>query len=167
MIEKGNVRVRCDVMLRVLDDLDSNLQLQDIFGKPVTEALVIAAEGGDLRIENGGAVELTDGQRRRFLEIVGHIVKNKAAGTFEKERAATEEIERVRIRCDVLASVILELGSSQELKELFGGEFLDALVVVADGGDLRIENSGVVKITEAQSGIFNEILSRIISDNTV
>jgi len=159
------VRVRCDVLLRVIEELDDNLQLQDIFGKPVTEALVIAAEDGDLRIENGGGVNLAEGQRRRFLEILGHIVKNRL-GDVDKENSGRTDFERVRIRCDVLASIVKELGSSQELKELFGGEFLDALVVVADGGDIRIENSGNVKITEAQSGIFNEILNRIISDNT-
>ncbi len=68
--ETERVRVRCDVLVKIIEKLDSNPELQDIFGIPVSKALVVVADGNDLRIEDGGSVDLTEEQSKRFLEIL-------------------------------------------------------------------------------------------------
>jgi len=52
------VWVRCDTMLKIIKELDENTELQDIFGNPVSAALTVVAENGDLRIEDGGLAAL-------------------------------------------------------------------------------------------------------------
>ncbi|RLI93593.1 MAG: hypothetical protein DRO90_03360 [Candidatus Altiarchaeales archaeon] len=73
--ETERVRVRCDVLVKIIEKLDSNPELQDIFGIPVSKALVVVADGNDLRIEDGGSVDLTEEQSKRFLEILNEVIK--------------------------------------------------------------------------------------------
>ncbi len=73
--ETERVRVRCDVLVKIIEELDSNPELQDIFGMPVSKALVVVADGNDLRIEDGGSVDLTEEQSKRFLEILNEVIK--------------------------------------------------------------------------------------------
>lgn len=76
--ETERVRVRCDVLVKIIEELDSNPELQDIFGMPVSKALVVVADGNDLRIEDGGSVDLTEEQSKRFLEILNEVIKASA-----------------------------------------------------------------------------------------
>lgn len=77
--EKEKVRIRCDVLVDIIEELDSNPELQEIFGRPVSEALIVVADGNDLRIEDGGSIELTEEQSKRFLDILNRIIKDKTS----------------------------------------------------------------------------------------
>lgn len=163
MAEQGlKVVVGCEEFLKIVEELDSDPRLMGFFGDRVSEALIIAAEGGDIRIEEGGSVELSEKEVREFLKILGGLVKNNMPSSEEKSGGS----ERVRIRCEVLAKILRDLDKSLELQGLFGGPVCKALVVVADGGDLRVENGGAVVLSEKQSDEFSEILNRVIADNT-
>ncbi|MBN2250457.1 MAG: hypothetical protein JW724_00095 [Candidatus Altiarchaeota archaeon] len=166
MAERHKVAVRADVLLKFIAGLEDSGELRELLGEHVSEALVVVAEDCDLRIENGGAVDLTDDERERFVSALGALAKVKdsvcSRGECSERLVPTE---RVRIRCDVLARVLRCLGNNPELRDVFGMPVLEALVVVAEGSDLRIENGGSVKLTEGQSSVFLGILNQIISGN--
>lgn len=156
------VRVGCDTMLRVIREIDENAELQEIFGTPVSSALAVIAEKGDLRIEEGGGVELSEEQKARFLAVLGKIVKYPGlhGGRFE------DGGERIRVRCDILADIIHELDRNGELRAIFGGTVSEALVVIAEGDDLRIEVGDNIRLTEGQSSVFLGILNQIVERKT-
>jgi hypothetical protein len=156
------VRVGCSAMLKVIKEIDENTELQGLFGHPVSEALTVIAENGDLVIEDGGAVTLTEGENERFLSILGSIVKHRSQHTGSVE----EEAERIKVRCDTLAEIINELDRNGELRAIFGGSVSEALVVIAQGDDLRIEVGDSVRLTEGQSGVFLGILNRVVENRT-
>lgn len=163
-MEQSNLKVRvgCDTMLRIIKELDENAELEEIFGRPVSGALAVIAEGGDLRIENGGALELSEEQRAAFLRVMGSVAK-----IGDRHKGAVDNVgERVRVRCDILASIIKDLDKNEELKAIFGGRVSEALVVIAEGDDLRIEAGDRIKLTEGQSSVFLGILNRIVEDRT-
>ncbi len=163
-MEHSNLRVRigCDTMLGIINELDENAELQEIFGRPVSGALAVIAEGGDLRIENGGAFELSNEQRTAFLKVLGSMAK---MGNVHKG-VASGAGERVRVRCDILEHIIKDLDRNEELKAIFGGIVSEALVVIAEGDDLRIEAGDRIRLTEGQSSVFLGILNRIVEDRT-
>ncbi len=79
-MEKGNkkkerVAVRCDVLVDIIEDLNKKKELQDIFGIPVSKGLVVVADNNDLRIEDAGAVNMTEEERKRFIEILDEVIK--------------------------------------------------------------------------------------------
>lgn len=76
--ETERVRIRCDVLIKVIEDLDNDRELQGMFGRPVSEALVVVAEDDDLRIEDGGSVDLTEEQSKRFLDILDEVIKDNS-----------------------------------------------------------------------------------------
>lgn len=76
--EKERFGIRMDVLYNIINDLNNNDELQKIFGKPVAQALVVVADGNDLRIEEGGAIELTPEQEKRFLEILDAVIRANA-----------------------------------------------------------------------------------------
>jgi len=84
----------------------------------------------------------------------------------EKE---TEEVnpDRVGIRMDVLENIIRDLNDNEELKKIFGSPVSRALVVVADNNDLRIEDAGIVELTDDQTEKFLEVLDEVIKVNMV
>lgn len=163
-MEQSNLKVRvgCDTMLKIIKELDENAELQEIFGRPVSGALAVIAEGGDLRIEDGGALELTTEQKNAFLEVLGSVANAK--GLHKGTGGACDE--RVRVRCDVLESIIKDLNQNGELNAIFGGRVSEALVVIAEGDDLRIEAGDTIKLSEGQSSVFLGILNRIVEDRT-
>ena len=73
--EQERVCIRLDVMSDIIRDLDNSIQLQEIFGIPVSRSLVIVAENNDLRIEEGGAIKLSKEENRIFLEILNKIIE--------------------------------------------------------------------------------------------
>lgn len=74
------VAIRMDVLDEIIADLNENRELQAIFGIPVSKYLVVVADQNDLRIEDGGAFELTPGQTKRFLEILDDVIEANAQG---------------------------------------------------------------------------------------
>lgn len=77
-VNTDRVGIRMDVLDNIIDDLNNNDELKKIFGEPVSKALVIVADDNDLRIEDGGAVELAEEQEKRFLEILDDVIKANA-----------------------------------------------------------------------------------------
>ena len=163
-MEHSNLKVRvgCDTMLKVIKEIDENAELQDIFGSPVSGALTVIAENGDLVIEDGGAVTLSDEQKEGFLSVLGSIAKHRSQHTSPRESNA----ERIRIRCDILAAIINDLDKNGELRAIFGGSVSEALVVIAEGADLRIEAGDSIKLTEGQSSVFLGILNQVVENRT-
>jgi hypothetical protein len=149
-------------MLKVIKEIDENAELQEIFGNPVSEALAVIAENGDLVIEDGGAVSLREEEKERFLAVLGSIVKHRS----HHKSSGGGDTERIRVRCDILAAIINELDRNGELKAIFGGSVSEALVVIAEGDDLRIEVGESVKLTEGQSSVFLGILNRVVENRT-
>jgi len=149
-------------MLKVIKGIDENAELQEIFGSPVSEALTVIAENGDLMIEDGGAITLTDGEKERFLSVLDSIVKHRSQHTISQG----DNAERIRIRCDILAAIINELDRNGELRAIFGGSVSEALVVIAEGDDLRIEVGDSIKLTEGQSSVFLGILNQVVENRT-
>jgi hypothetical protein len=72
------VRIRLDVLDNIIEDLNTNAELEEIFGYPAINSLVIVAENNDLRIE-ADKEGLNDEQTRRFLEILDEIIKKNSS----------------------------------------------------------------------------------------
>lgn len=161
MTKKGSMKgVRCDRILEVIRKLEGDEVLQDIYGKQVTESLVVAGGDTEPRIEEGGAVRLTGSEKSEFTKALKKII--------ECDNGESEEnlpSERVRIRCDVLSRIITDLCKSSELKAIFGGNVSEHLFLVTADGDLKIE-SGNITLTEQQNNIFLRILGKIVEENT-
>ena len=77
-VNPERVGIRMDVLDNIINDLNSNDELKKIFGEPVSKSLVVVADENDLRIEDGGVVELKDEQEKRFLEILDDVIKANA-----------------------------------------------------------------------------------------
>ena len=74
-INPDRIGVRLDIMERVIGDLNQNAELQGIFGVPVSKALLVVADGNDLRIEVHGDVELTPEQSQEFVSILEDVIQ--------------------------------------------------------------------------------------------
>jgi hypothetical protein len=156
------VRIRCDAFINLVKELNEQPSLKEIFGSSVCEHLIVAADKGDLRLEEGGTFDLSPEERGNFLGVLQGFVGGK--GQDRPGGEGTEE--RVRIRCDIFSQIINDLCASEEIKSLFGGNPLEFLYVVADGNDLRIEGGEELTLSEDQNTIFLKILEEIIEDNT-
>jgi hypothetical protein len=73
--EKDRVGIRLDVLHSIIEDLNRDHELQTIFGSPVSKALVAVAEENDLRIEEGGIIDLAEEDTERFLEVLNRVIK--------------------------------------------------------------------------------------------
>ena len=67
-----------DVLLDIIEDLESNGELQTIFGTSVAKNLVVVADNNDLKIEDGGRVELTQNETESFLRILDEAIMKNA-----------------------------------------------------------------------------------------
>jgi len=74
-VNPDRIGIYMDVLDNIISDLNDNPELQKIFGVPVSRALVIVADNNDLRIEEGGRVNLTDEQQNTFLRILDDVIK--------------------------------------------------------------------------------------------
>ncbi len=74
-VNPDRVGIRMDVLGNIINDLNNNEELKTIFGEPVTKALVIVADNNDLRIEDGGAVELSKEHEDNFLKILDEVIR--------------------------------------------------------------------------------------------
>ena len=82
MAEKGpvgqpnpdRVGIRMDVLDDIISDLNDNPELQKIFGVPVSKALVVVADTNDLRIEEGGVVQLSKQDEQKFLDTLDKVI---------------------------------------------------------------------------------------------
>jgi hypothetical protein len=83
MAEKGpvgqpnpdRVGIRMDVLDDIISDLNDNPELQKIFGVPVSKALVVVADTNDLRIEEGGVVQLSKQDEQKFLDTLDKVIR--------------------------------------------------------------------------------------------
>jgi hypothetical protein len=74
-VNPDRVGIFMDVLDNIISDLNDNPELQKVFGVPVSRALVIVADGNDLRIEEGGRVPLTEEQQNSFLRILDDVIR--------------------------------------------------------------------------------------------
>lgn len=77
-VNPNRVGIQMDVLDNVISDLNDNPELQKMFGVPVSRALVVVADNNDLRIEDGGKVNLTEEQSKRFLEVLDGVIRANA-----------------------------------------------------------------------------------------
>lgn len=68
--------IRLDVIADIIRYLNEDEQLQEIFGRPVSRSLIIAADDNDLRIEEGGGKKITKKESEIFLEVLNKAIKN-------------------------------------------------------------------------------------------
>ncbi|WP_067050839.1 hypothetical protein [Methanofollis ethanolicus] len=72
------VGIRMGVLSQIIDDLNRNEELREIFGNPASQSLVVIAEYSDgeldLRIEEMRDRPLTEAENRRFVEILNRTV---------------------------------------------------------------------------------------------
>ncbi|MDD3111045.1 MAG: hypothetical protein PHU26_01975 [Methanofollis liminatans] len=72
------VGIRMDALAQIIEDLNKNEELRNIFGEPVAGRLLVIAEFADgdvdLRIEENGDVGMGDTESRRFVEIIDRVV---------------------------------------------------------------------------------------------
>jgi hypothetical protein len=66
--------IKLDVLQKIIDDLDGNPTLKEIFGEPVTSKLAIIDNEGSLRLVEAGVVELTDEQKKTFEDTLKPII---------------------------------------------------------------------------------------------
>jgi len=79
MVNANRVAIRMDVMDDIICDLNNNVELQRIFGIPVSGGLIVVADKSDLRIEDGGVVTLTQEQQNTFLRILDEVIQANSA----------------------------------------------------------------------------------------
>jgi len=158
----GKVRIRCDTLSKVLKELDRDEALREIYSGKVSESLTVVAEDGDLLIEDGGCIDLSQEEKGKFMDSLGRLVRIRVR-TADIPKVPND---RIRIRCDILLRIISDLGGSAELKAMFGGNVLESLYAAADGSDLKIESDETLNLSEDQTNVFLNILNEIIEDNT-
>lgn len=74
-VNPERVGIFMDVLDNIISDLNDNDELQQIFGVPVSQALVVVADNNDLRIEEGGKVEMNDEKQNTFLRILDEVIR--------------------------------------------------------------------------------------------
>lgn len=79
MGNNDRVVIRMDVMDDIICDMNNNVELQRIFGIPVSASLIVVADANDLRIEEGGTVTLTEVQKNTFLRILDEVILENSA----------------------------------------------------------------------------------------
>lgn len=72
------VGIFADVLMSILQDLNDHEELQRIFGVPVVRCLVVVADQNDLRIEDGGRMELSEEDKSTFLKTLDEIIRGNA-----------------------------------------------------------------------------------------
>jgi hypothetical protein len=74
-VNPERVGIFMDVLDNIIRDLNDTPELQEMFGVPVSRALVVVADNNDLRIEEGGRVPLTEDQRNAFLRVLDEVIR--------------------------------------------------------------------------------------------
>ncbi len=75
---QDRVRMRLDILEGIIDDLNTDPELEEIFGYPAINSLVIIAENNDLRIEAEKS-ELKDEQVEKFMAILDRVIKKNSS----------------------------------------------------------------------------------------
>ena len=70
---------------RIIAVFNDHSALRAIFGDPVSRSLVVVADNGDLRIEEGGRTSLTEADQRTFLEVLQQTLHNVRDGESSAE----------------------------------------------------------------------------------
>ena len=74
-INADRVGIFMDVLDNIIHDLNDNERLQQIFGTPVDQSLVVVADGNDLRIEQGPHVPLSEDDAQTWMKILGEVIQ--------------------------------------------------------------------------------------------
>jgi len=68
------VGVRLDVLKKIVEDLDAQPRLREIFGEPVSAHLGLMALGNDLKFSELEVVELDEAKKKEFVDILREIL---------------------------------------------------------------------------------------------
>ncbi|MFH1835035.1 MAG: hypothetical protein ABH851_02475 [Methanobacteriota archaeon] len=79
-INPDRVGIRMDVLDDIISDLNDNEELQKVYGVPVSRALVVVADGNDLRIEDGNIVPLAKEDEQAFLKVLEEVIRANTIG---------------------------------------------------------------------------------------
>ncbi|MFH1836432.1 MAG: hypothetical protein ABH851_09615 [Methanobacteriota archaeon] len=71
------IGMRLDILRAVMDDLEANEKLKEIFGSPVCAKLGVIAEVNDLRITELKLIELSEEQENVFLGELEPILQKR------------------------------------------------------------------------------------------
>jgi len=71
------IGMRLDILRAVMDDLDANEKLKEIFGSPVCAKLGVIAEVNDLRITELKLIELSQEQEKTFIRELEPILEKR------------------------------------------------------------------------------------------
>ena len=67
--------IQMDVLDNIISDLNDNVELQRIFGVPVSRGLAIVADNNDLRIEEAGKVPLSEADKTTFIKVLEEVIR--------------------------------------------------------------------------------------------
>jgi len=68
---------------------------------------------------------------------------------------------------DVLYDIIDELNGHPELQKIFGAPVARSLFAVAEDGDFRIEEAGIMDLNEDEAQTFMHILNGIVKSKAI
>lgn len=72
------VGIRMEILAQIIEDLNNNEELKEIFGDPVSLSLAVIAEYSEgnleLRIEEKRGDPLDEEENRRFVEVLNRVV---------------------------------------------------------------------------------------------
>lgn len=73
------IRIRCDILLRIIEDLGGSAELKAMFGGDVLERLYAVADGSDLKIESCERLNLSEDQTTVFLNILNEVIEDNTS----------------------------------------------------------------------------------------
>jgi len=76
MVNPNRVGIFADNLITILKSLEQHPDTQRIFAVPVLKALVVVADGNDLRIET--AIDLPDSQAEIFLDVLDAVIRENS-----------------------------------------------------------------------------------------
>ena len=79
MFNQDRTGLMMNIIDDIINDLNNNPELQQIFGIPVSAALIMVADKNDLRIEDAQLRSLTPAQQQRFLAILDEVFSRHGA----------------------------------------------------------------------------------------
>ena len=78
IVDDDRMMARASFVVRVIASLDADSRLQEMFGTPVSDSLLLLAEDGDIRIVENGRNQLSQDDQEYFLETLDTTLSEQA-----------------------------------------------------------------------------------------
>lgn len=141
-----HIGIRLDVLGAILDDLGDDPDMQWVVGEPVSEGLVLVAEGDRVRIRPAPDVAQLSGDRERALRAIDTAVAADSAwpptagpSGRPPARHAALRLGKSQLPLGTLPLLLRDLAANDELTALLGAAPPEALSVCAEDGQLTLE----------------------------